>query len=100
MLDLFPAYGSSAAPCTPQDSDSSIYYSFDSPGAPYTALPLSVYVKANPKETEKFVEKEYGIVDGYGEFVKGKKARSSLRRGGGVSREVDEVREDDGFELV
>jgi hypothetical protein len=55
---------------------------------------------------EKFVEKEYEILDANGEARKGRKAkRRGLRAPGGAAtsgkgEEEDEVVEDEGFELV
>jgi hypothetical protein len=51
------------------------------------------------------VEREYEVLDGKGDAVRGKKARRVLRRGGSVEREGEgegEERgvEDEGFELL
>lgn len=81
-------------------------YSFDrtdtTPGMP---MALDIFVKApTGRETEKFVEKEYEILDGNGEALKGRKARRELRHtgggGGAGSGGVEEVVEDEGFELL
>lgn len=76
-------------------------YSFDRSESPYKPLTLDVFVKTNPKETEKFVEKEYEILDNNGDALKGRKARQNLRRKNrAASAEEPDVIEDDGFELV
>ncbi|KAI1441077.1 hypothetical protein F5Y02DRAFT_422368 [Annulohypoxylon stygium] len=78
-----------------------IMYSFDRSESPYKPLTLDVFVKTNPKETEKFVEKEYEILDNNGDALKGRKARQNLRRKNrAASAEEPDVIEDDGFELV
>ncbi|KAI4864777.1 hypothetical protein F4820DRAFT_324788 [Hypoxylon rubiginosum] len=78
-----------------------IMYSFDRAESPGKPLTLDVFVKTNPKETEKFVEKEYEILDNNGDALKGRKARQNLRRKNhaSTSQEADII-EDDGFELV
>ncbi|KAI0176458.1 hypothetical protein GGR52DRAFT_362827 [Hypoxylon sp. FL1284] len=78
-----------------------ILYSFDRTESPGKPLSLDVFVKTNPKETEKFVEKEYEILDNNGDCLKGRKARQNLRRKNQLpaSQEPDII-EDDGFELV
>lgn len=64
-------------------SDTDVLYSFDDRhdtpgfGAPLT---LDVFVKTDARETEKFVEKEYGILGVDGELVTGRKARRNLRK--------------------
>ncbi|KAI0889774.1 uncharacterized protein GGS22DRAFT_3968 [Annulohypoxylon maeteangense] len=78
-----------------------ILYSFDRSESPYKPLTLDVFVKANPKETEKFVEKEYEILDNNGDALKGRKARQNLRRKNrAASAEDVDIVEDEGFELV
>ncbi|KAI0003140.1 hypothetical protein F4779DRAFT_634814 [Xylariaceae sp. FL0662B] len=79
-----------------------IMYSFDRTESPGKPLSLDVFVKSNPKETEKFVEKEYEILDYKGDALKGRKARQNLRRKNPapVTEETDIIIEDDGFELV
>ncbi|KAI1491240.1 hypothetical protein F5X96DRAFT_668851 [Biscogniauxia mediterranea] len=80
-----------------------ILYSFDRADTPGKPLSLDIFVKPNPKETEKFVEKEYEILDNNGDALKGRKARRNLRRGKGnhpSAMEEPEPIEDDGFELV
>jgi hypothetical protein len=76
-------------------------YSFDRSDSPGRPLTLDVFVKTNPKETEKLVEKEYEILDNNGDALKGRKARRNLRRPN-QPQTADEpaVIEDDGFELV
>lgn len=80
-----------------------VLYSFDRTDSPGRPLTLDVFVKSTGRETEKFVEKEYEVIDVNGDALKGRKARRSLRRGpasdaksAGDDVEVDE----DGFELV
>ncbi|KAI1761215.1 hypothetical protein GGR53DRAFT_525343 [Hypoxylon sp. FL1150] len=82
-------------------ADSNIMYSFDRAESPGKPLSLDIFVKTNPKETEKFVEKEYEILDNNGDALKGRKARQNLRRKNHApaSQEPDII-EDDGFELV
>ncbi|KAI5866474.1 hypothetical protein GGS23DRAFT_273164 [Durotheca rogersii] len=78
-----------------------ILYSFDRAESPGKPLTLDVFVKTNPKETEKFVEKEYEILDNNGDALKGRKARQNLRRKNrGPTADEPEVIEDDGFELL
>ncbi|KAI0188302.1 hypothetical protein EV127DRAFT_343165 [Xylaria flabelliformis] len=76
-------------------------YSFDKAESPGKPLPLEVFVKTNTKATEKFVEKEYEILDYHGNIVKGRKALKDVHRGKAAppSEEVELI-EDDGFELV
>jgi hypothetical protein len=87
-------------------------YSFDRTESPGRPLTLEVFVKSGEKgdrTTEKLVEKEYEVVDGNGEAVRGRRARAFLRRGGTTSAvaggkdggvEGGGVEEDEGFELV
>lgn len=78
-----------------------ILYSFDRKDTPDSRpLTLDVFVKEPDaaKETEKLVAKEYEVLDGNGESVKGKKAKRVLNTG---KTDLDEhAAEDDGFELV
>ncbi|KAI1805938.1 hypothetical protein F4811DRAFT_551364 [Daldinia bambusicola] len=97
LYDLLPS---------PQSRRSSIVsdnvlYSFDRVDSPGRPLTLDVFVKTNPKETEKFVEKEYEILDQNGDALKGRKARQNLRRRNHASTAQEpDIIEDDGFELV
>ncbi|KAI0456426.1 hypothetical protein F5B21DRAFT_502323 [Xylaria acuta] len=76
-------------------------YSFDKAESPGKPLPLEVFVKTNTKATERFVEKEYEILDYNGDAVKGRKALKDVHRGKAVPpAEETELIEDDGFELV
>ncbi|KAI1852487.1 hypothetical protein JX265_011123 [Neoarthrinium moseri] len=78
-----------------------VLYSFDQTESPSKPLSLEVFVKTNPKETEKLVEKEYEILDYNGDALTGKKARRNLRSQGLHSAsEEPAIIEDDGFELV
>ncbi|KAI1336008.1 hypothetical protein F5Y15DRAFT_419225 [Xylariaceae sp. FL0016] len=78
-----------------------ILYSFDRAETPGKPLSLDIFVKANPKETEKFVEKEYEILDNNGDALKGRKARRNLRRKGAMPMEQEsDIIEDDGFEII
>ncbi|KAI8961390.1 hypothetical protein F5Y11DRAFT_348544 [Daldinia sp. FL1419] len=78
-----------------------VLYSFDRAESPGKPLTLDVFMKTNPKETEKFVEKEYEILDYNGDALKGRKARQNLRRGNhGLAAQEPDIIEDDGFELV
>lgn len=68
-------------------------------------MTLENFVKTDDRKTEKFVEKEYEILDANGEALKGRKAKRRGLRGGaaaGSSQQEDEdrVEEDDGFELI
>ncbi|CAJ2501863.1 Uu.00g047160.m01.CDS01 [Anthostomella pinea] len=76
-------------------------YSFDRTESPGKPLSLDIFVKTNPKETEKFIEKEYEILDVNGDALKGRKARQNLRRKNNMPMALEpEIIEDDGFELV
>lgn len=97
LIDMLP---SPTAPRKPTLSDN-VFYSFDHNESPGRPLSLDVFVKTNTKETEKFVEKEYEILDNNGDALKGRKARRNLRRQNNSSViEEPEMIEDDGFELV
>lgn len=76
-------------------------YSFDRTETPGKPLSLEVFLKTNPRETEKLVEKEYEILDGNGEALKGRKARRDLRRQSphAIVEEPGTI-EDEGFELI
>lgn len=76
-----------------------VLYSFDAADTPSRPVTLEAFVKTNNRTTEKLVEKEYEILDANGELLKGRKARSDLRKsasGAGGSGGID----DDDFELV
>lgn len=76
-------------------------YSFDQTESPGKPLSLDVFVKTNTKETEKFVEKEYEILDYNGDPVKGRRALKDLHRGKTAPPTGEpELVEDEGFELV
>lgn len=78
-----------------------ILYSFDHTESPGRPLTLDIFVKTTGRDTEKLVEKEYEILDANGDFVKGKKARRTLRQGAAMGTSSDEPEVDeDGFELV
>jgi hypothetical protein len=92
---------------TPVTESSSPLFSFDSASTPGHRQPLTleVFVKTTGRETERLVEREYEVLDGKGDAVRGKKARRVLRRGGSVEREgegvgVERGVEDEGFELL
>ncbi|AEO55378.1 hypothetical protein MYCTH_2299139 [Thermothelomyces thermophilus ATCC 42464] len=92
--------------------DAGVLYSFDRADTPGRPLTLDVFVKnTGGKETEKLVEREYEVLDGNGEAVKGRKARAVLRKsrssgtaaGAGEGRkdgEQEGVEVEDGFELI
>lgn len=84
-----------------QSAGENVLYSFDrldTPGRPYT---LDFFVKApTARDTEKFVEKEYEILDTHGQALKGRKARRELRHGHADAGAQDAIVEDEGFELV
>ncbi|KAK4100879.1 hypothetical protein N658DRAFT_507543 [Parathielavia hyrcaniae] len=88
-------------------------YSFDRTDSPGGPLTLEVFVKpgggglggGRGDQTEKLVEREYEVLDGNGEAVRGRKARAVLRRcGTGTSGRGGEGEEggeeDEGFELL
>lgn len=80
-----------------------ILYSFDRADSPGRPLTLEVFVKTTGRDTEKFVEKEYEVIDSHGDALKGRKARRNLRRGGstGLNGAEEELQfDEDGFELV
>jgi len=77
-------------------------YSFDNVDSPIPALSLGNFMD-NVRETEKFIAKEYEILDGNGEAVKGKKARRTLRKAANsppLASTVPTELEDEGFELL
>lgn len=97
--DLPPTPGAPALIRRMSASDNFLY-SFDRNDTPGKPLTLELFVKSpTAKETEKFVAKEYEILDGNGEALKGMRARKNLRAGGTGTVE-DEIVEDEGFELV
>ncbi|KAI1177019.1 hypothetical protein F4777DRAFT_232778 [Nemania sp. FL0916] len=76
-------------------------YSYDKNDTPGKPVSLGVFVKTNTKATEKFVQKEYEILDYNGESVKGRKALKDLHRGKTAPPvEEEKLVEDEGFELV
>ncbi|KAI0396022.1 hypothetical protein F5Y17DRAFT_151513 [Xylariaceae sp. FL0594] len=99
LHELLPSAG-----CTRRNTGVSddFIYSFDKAESPGKPLSLEIFVKKNTKETEKFVEKEYEILDYNGDAVKGRKALKDLHRGKAMAPPAEEVApiEDDGFELV
>jgi len=99
------------APTTVPPADADVLYSFDRTDTPGRPLTLEVFVKNTAgRDTEKLVEREYEVLDGNGDAVRGRRARAVLRRGpskerdaagGGDGGEVEEMREvEGGFELV
>lgn len=99
VLDYLPSSPRQHMP-NPMDN---ILYSFDRADSPGRPLTLEVFVKTTGRETEKFVEKEYEVIDANGDMLKGRKARRNLRRGmaGGAKSADDEFEVvDDGFELL
>lgn len=98
LIDLLPSQNRIRKPSVSTDG---FLYSFDRTDTPGKPLSLEVFVKTNPKETEKFVEKEYEILDNNGDALKGRKARKNLRRQNqSFTTEEPAIVEDDGFELV
>lgn len=85
-------------------ADSGVLYSFDRAETPGRPLTLDIFVKGpTGRDTERFVEKEYEILDANGEPLKGRKARRNLRHAAtdvGGADQGDDAEEDDGFELV
>ncbi|CAN8103081.1 unnamed protein product [Discula destructiva] len=99
VLDYLPG---SPQQHTPNPMDN-VLYSFDRVDSPGRPLTLEVFVKTTGRETEKFVEKEYEVIDANGDMLKGRKARRNLRRGtatGDKSADDDFQVDEDGFELV
>lgn len=98
ISDLVP--GSSLAR-TKSTSDNFLY-SFDRTDSPGRSLTLDVFIKpANPRDTERFVEKEYEILDANGQALRGHKARRNLRKAPlDPPRDDADANEDEGFELV
>lgn len=99
VLDYLPSSPRQQLP-NPMDN---VLYSFDRSDSPGRPLTLEVFVKTTGRETEKFVEKEYEVIDGNGDMLKGRKARRNLRRGaaaGGKSADEELEVDEDGFELV
>ncbi|KAG6366294.1 hypothetical protein INS49_000470 [Diaporthe citri] len=99
VLDYLPS------PVRRQNSAAdNILYSFDRQDSPGRPLTLDIFVKKGGRETERFVEKEYEILDANGDALKGRKARRNLRRGvtNGSKSADDDMPEmdEDGFELV
>ncbi|KAF3767469.1 hypothetical protein M406DRAFT_350576 [Cryphonectria parasitica EP155] len=99
VLDYLPASPQHQRP-NPMDH---VLYSFDRTDSPGRPLTLEIFVKTTGRETEKFVEKEYEVIDTNGDALRGRKARRNLRQGtaadaklAGEEVEIDE----DGFELV
>ncbi|KAK1759517.1 hypothetical protein QBC47DRAFT_109409 [Echria macrotheca] len=99
--ELPPLHGGPPALVRRASATDNVLYSFDRADTPGRPLTLDIFVKApTARDTERFVEKEYEILDANGEAVKGRKARRTLRQAVtdlGSTRDGDE---DDGFELV
>ncbi|KAI1437922.1 hypothetical protein GGR50DRAFT_567826 [Xylaria sp. CBS 124048] len=97
LHELLPSSYTQRTPSISED----VLYSFDETESPGRPLSLEVFVKTNTKETEKFVEREYEILDYNGDAVKGRKALKDLHRGKTMGPAAEpEIIEDDGFELV
>jgi hypothetical protein len=79
-----------------------VLYSFDRNDTPGRPLTLDIFVKGpTARDTERFVEKEYEILDGNGEALKGRKARHNLRQTvTDLELANEEHAEVDGFELL
>ncbi|KAH7327857.1 hypothetical protein B0I35DRAFT_472630 [Stachybotrys elegans] len=58
-------------------------------------LSLDHFIKTTGRETEQFVEKEYGIIDANGQLLEGRKARQNLRHGKDQSIQAVE-----GYEVI
>ncbi|KAL2260698.1 hypothetical protein VTK26DRAFT_5230 [Humicola hyalothermophila] len=106
-----------SVPLTPEERAALNGYPLDytwfEEGKPNLSTPKPVFTlesfvtkhgRGRRSETERLVEREYEVVDGKGEAVRGKKkVRSMLRREGGKENEKEgkeEEEEEDGFELV
>ncbi|KAK0643530.1 hypothetical protein B0T16DRAFT_392038 [Cercophora newfieldiana] len=75
-------------------------YSYDRTDTPGKPLTLDIFIKApTARDTEKFVEKEYEILDANGQALKGRKARHNLRHAA-TDPDGEEITEVDGFELL
>ncbi|KAI1267003.1 hypothetical protein F5Y18DRAFT_354119 [Xylariaceae sp. FL1019] len=97
LRDLLPSPPRSRKPTISED----FLYSFDKTESPGKPLSLDAYIKTNPRDMEKLVEREWMVVDNNGEAVKGRKARMNLRHGKSAPLvEEPELIEDDGFELL
>lgn len=101
-----PSTPSASLAALDSPSLSQVYFSFDRSDSPDRPVTLEMFVTKSGKkktgglvsETERLVEREYEVVDGKGEAVRGRRARGVLRREG--SKEREEGKEDEGFELV
>lgn len=88
------------------NSDSAVLYHFDRSDTPGKPLTLDIFVKQpTSRDTERFVEKEYEILDANGDALKGRKARRTLRKAASadLNNALDggqPAAEDDDFELV
>lgn len=100
LLDMLPSPNSRLLSRQKSSISDNFLYSFDRADSPGKPLSLDIFVKTNTKETEKFVEKEYEILDNNGDALKGRKARRNLRRPAQATISEPEIVEDDGFELV
>jgi hypothetical protein len=104
ISDLLPVAMGRARETSTSDN---VIYSFDRETTPGKPLALDMFVKTTGRETERFVEKEYEILDVNGEALRGRKARRNLRKATsespimGADRAADQaVGEDDDFELL
>jgi hypothetical protein len=78
----------------------SFTYSFDRTESPNLPQSLEVYLKpTTERDTERFVQREYEILDVDGELVRGTMAKSVLRRRSS-NMQLQGAAEDDGFELI
>lgn len=80
-----------------------VLYSFDRADSPGRPLTLEVFVKNTGRDTEKFVEKEYEILDVNGDALKGRKARRNLRGGassGAKSTDAEVEVDEDEYEIL
>lgn len=79
-------------------------YSFDRRDTPGQPMALDIFVKATTgRDMEKFVAKEYEILDTDGATLKGRKARHVLRHGHAdpsPHAPMPTAEDDDGFEIV
>ncbi|KAI0150702.1 hypothetical protein GGR57DRAFT_180663 [Xylariaceae sp. FL1272] len=93
-------------PGSPQSRKSTVsedfLYSFDKTESPGKPLSLDAYIKTNPRDMEKLVEREWMVVDNNGEAIMGRKARMNLRHGKSAPlvEEPELLIEDEGFELL
>lgn len=96
------------SPISPNGSG--FLYSFDNTDSPPPVLTLDLFVKPHVRATEMLVEKEYEVLDGNGDTVKGRRVRQILRKAAtartksaaaaAATPNLIEVVDEEDFELV